>query len=33
MVALILIGVYLTRKGGIRIETSIWQPAEEEKNE
>ena len=32
MVALILIGVYLTRKGGIRIETSIWQPAEE-KNE
>ena len=33
MVALILIGIYLTNKGGIRIETSIWQPSEEENNE
>ena len=33
MVALILIGVYLTKKGGIRIETSIWQPSKEEQNE
>lgn len=32
MAALILIGIYLTKKGGIRIETSIWQPSEEEKN-
>lgn len=30
MALLIIIGVYLTRKGGIRIETSIWEPAEEE---
>ena len=33
MAALILIGIYLTNKGGIRIETSIWQPSEEEKND
>lgn len=33
MAALILIGIYLTKKGGIRIETSIWQPSEEEKND
>ena len=33
MIALILIGIYLTNKGGIRIETSIWQPSEEEKND
>ena len=33
MVVLILIGIYLTNKGGIRIETSIWQPSEEENNE
>lgn len=33
MVALIPIGIYLTNKGGIRIETSIWQPSEEENNE
>lgn len=30
MVALIVIGIYLTKKGGIRIETSIWPPAEQE---
>ena len=33
MVALILIGIYLTNKGGIRIETSISQFVEEENNE
>lgn len=27
MIALILIGVYLTKKGGIRIETSLWEPS------
>ncbi len=32
MIALILLGIYLTKKGGIRIETSIWEPSEEEKN-
>lgn len=31
MAGLILLGIYLTRKGGIRIETSIWEPSEEEK--
>lgn len=31
MAGLILIGIYLTGKGGIRIETSIWEPSEEEK--
>lgn len=31
MAVLILIGIYLTRKGGICIETSIWEPKEEEK--
>lgn len=30
MVALIVIGIYLTKRGGIRIETSIWEPSEEE---
>ena len=29
----LVIGIYLTNKGGIRIETSIWQPSEEENNE
>lgn len=27
MLALILIGIYLTKKGGIRIETSLWDPS------
>lgn len=27
MLALILIGIYLTKKGGIRIETSLWEPS------
>lgn len=31
MAGLILLGIYLTGKGGIRIETSIWEPSEEEK--
>ena len=30
MIALIILGIYLTKKGGIRIETSIWEPSEEE---
>ena len=30
MIALILIGIYLTKKGGIHIETSIWPPSEED---
>ncbi len=33
MAALIIIGIYLTNRGGIQIETSIWQPKEEEKND
>ena len=31
MIVLIILGIYLTQKGGIHIETSIWQPAEEDK--
>lgn len=33
MIALIFIGFYLTKKGGIRIETSIWEPTENKKEE
>lgn len=32
MIALIIIGIYLTRKGGIKIETSIWEPSEEKED-
>ncbi len=33
MLALILIGIYLTKKGGIRIETSLWDPSVKKKEE
>ena len=31
MLVLIFIGIYLTKRGGIRIETSIWEPSKEDK--